>query len=306
MSISGLVSTVIPTYNRRELLPRAVDSALAQTYASQEIIIIDDGSTDGTPEMLQQKYGDRVRCITQANGGVSRARNNGMQHARGEFIALLDSDDVWAPEKLQKQVAFLQQRPEFGMVLCDVQRVDGNFRPTDVLHRREAIPRDGNVLHDVLMMPTLVPASILIRRAVLEQVGNFDESLRTAEDIEFHLRVASCFPIGTIDEALVFAMRGHEGLSEDAGTQTDYVGVVERFIRSNPDKIPASLGRKALYMAYARNARSAILSARTAVAVQCLHKALRTARSGANFRELLVLLLLAARVSAARTMRRIR
>jgi glycosyltransferase involved in cell wall biosynthesis len=283
-----------------------VDSALAQTYAHQEIIIIDDGSTDGTPEMLRQRYGDRVCCIQQANGGVSRARNNGMRRARGEFVALLDSDDVWAPEKLQKQVAYLLQRPDFGMVLCDVQRVDSNFRPTDVLRRREAIPRDGNVLPDVLMFPTLVPASIVLRSVVLDQVGPFDESLRTAEDIEFHLRVASRFPIGTIDESLVFAMRGHDGLSEDAGTQIDYVGVMERFIRSNPILVPAMLGRKALFRAYTRNARSAILSARMAVGMQCLRKGLREAQSVADRRELVAMLLLAARVAVARTLRRLR
>lgn len=108
MSIAGLVSTVIPTYNRREELTRAIDSALAQTYGNQEVLVVDDGSTDGTAQMLAQRYSDRVRCICRPNGGVSSARNQGMREARGEFIALLDSDDEWLPMKLEKQMALLQ------------------------------------------------------------------------------------------------------------------------------------------------------------------------------------------------------
>lgn len=305
-AIQGLVSTIIPTFNRRALLPRAIDSALAQTWPSQEIIVIDDGSTDGTAGMLAERYGSRIRCVSQPNGGVSSARNLGMGLAEGEFIALLDSDDTWAPQKLDLQVKYLQARPAYGMVLCDVQRVDGNFRPVDVLRRREALPVDGDVLADVLMMPTLVPASVLMRRTVFESVGGFDTSLRTAEDIDFHLRVASRFPVGSIDEPLVCAMRGHEGLSSDAGTQSDYVSVMERFVRAHASEISGHVGRRALLRAYFRNAHSAIASGRPGPGLRFLGRALRGARNPGELREAAGLLWLLVRVSCIRAARAFR
>lgn len=304
MSIAGLVSTVIPTYNRREELPRAIDSALAQTYRNQEILVVDDGSTDGTSGMVAQRYGDRVRCIQRPNGGVSSARNHGMREARGEFIALLDSDDEWLPTKIEKQVALLQAHPDWGMVLCDVQRVDPQHRPTDILRRREAIPHDGDVLVPLLRMPSLVPASILLRRSVLDSVGGFDESLRTAEDIDFHLRVAAHGGIGVVEEPLVLAMRGHEGLSSYPGTQRDYVGVMERFLQAHRSRIPARAAHDALFIAFVRNARSAIVSGRVEVAREILGKAMRLAGTLPEWRQVGSLWLLRARVTLARWMRR--
>jgi len=303
MSIPGLVTTVIPTYNRREELPRAIDSALAQAGVDQEILVVDDGSTDGTADMLRQRYGDRVRCIRRANGGVSSARNLGMREARGEFIALLDSDDEWLPAKLGKQLALLRAHPDWGMVLCDVQRVDPERRPTDVLRRREAIPRDGDVLLSVLRMPSLVPASVLMRRSVFDTVGGFDESLRTAEDIDFHLRVAAQFGIGVVEEPLVLAMRGHEGLSTYDGTQADYIRVMERFVTTHAARIPPQDAHGALFGAYLRNARSAIVCGRSPVAREILGKAMRLSGTLPEWRQVGALYLLQARVALARWVR---
>ena len=124
-----LVSTVIPTFNRRELLVRAIDSALAQTWPAQEIIVVDDGSTDGTAQMLRERYGD----TTALRLAIKRWRLEGAQSRHGPgyvgaYIALLDSDDTWDRTKLEKQVAWLEARPEFGLVLNDVQRVDRHHR----------------------------------------------------------------------------------------------------------------------------------------------------------------------------------
>jgi glycosyltransferase involved in cell wall biosynthesis len=298
MTSVPLISTVIPTYNRMDLLPRAIDSALAQTGVAQEIIVIDDGSTDGTARRLAERYGERVRCVSQPNGGVSRARNRGMALARGDFIALLDSDDLWLPGKLAAQLAFLASHPEYGMVLCDVQRVDGASRPTDTLRRRDAIPVDGHVLAHVLLQPALVPASVLMRREVFDTIGGFDESLRTAEDIDFHLRVAARYPIGVIDEVFVQAMRGHEGLSADAATQSDYVRVVERFIATNGASLSETTRRQALFTTYARNARSALVSRRIALGCRLLGKAVASARTGSECAELLRLGTVLGKVSA--------
>jgi glycosyltransferase involved in cell wall biosynthesis len=304
MSIPGLVSTIIPTYNRRDELPRAIDSALAQSNVEQEILVVDDGSTDGTAGMLAERYAGRVRCITRANGGVSSARNQGMREARGEFIALLDSDDQWLPTKLEKQLGLLRAHPDWGMVLCDVQRIDAQLQPTDVLRRREQIPRDGDALLPLLQMPSLVPASVLMRRSVFDTVGGFDEKLRTAEDIDFHLRVAARFGIGVVEEPLVLAMRGHEGLSTYAGTQADYIHVMERFVLAERGRIPAVNAHDALFTAYIRNARSAIVCGRFAVAGDILRKAVRLSGKMSEWRQVGALCLLQARVALTRWVRR--
>lgn len=260
------VSVIIPTYNRRELVQRAIGTVLAQTREVQEIVVIDDGSTDGTGDALAQAFGDRILYVRQVNRGVSAARNQGLRIARGRFLALLDSDDEWLPEKTQRQVEWLQDRPEFGMVLCDVIRTDSTGKPVDRFRRREQMPIDGDVLRWVLLNPALAPASAMMRREVYESVGGFDESLPTGEDLDFHLRVAARWPIGVVDVALVHAMRGHDGLSSLARTYDDYVRVIERAAAQAVGRIPKVDISRALARAYARNARGMVLTHRWAEA----------------------------------------
>ena len=112
------VSVIVPTYNRREWLCEAIDSILAQTYGDLEVIVIDDGSTDGTGGALRERYGDRIRYRWYGNAGVSAARNRGIELARGEFVAFLDSDDLWLEPKVEKQVHYLDEHPEVGAVFC--------------------------------------------------------------------------------------------------------------------------------------------------------------------------------------------
>src|SRR5688572_11723596 len=121
-----LVSAVIPTFNRRDDVVIAVGTVVAQTYpaASLEIIVVDDGGTDDTEAALRARFGDRVRYLKKPNGGVSSARNHGMAAARGDYLALLDSDDEWLPTKIEKQVAFLERHAGFGMVITNVERMD--------------------------------------------------------------------------------------------------------------------------------------------------------------------------------------
>src|SRR5690606_30533076 len=146
MSLLPGVSVVIPTYNRRRLLARAVDSVLAQTVPVDEIIVVDDGSDDGTAEMLAERYGERVIHVPQANAVVSAARNRGLAMARGAFFALLDSYDAWLPRKNAMQQDWLVRHPEYGMVLCDVDRIAAVGSPVGVLRRRDDIPEDGWIL----------------------------------------------------------------------------------------------------------------------------------------------------------------
>lgn len=288
------VSVIIPTYNRRDLIARAIDSVLAQTHAVQEIIVVDDGSSDGTREMLAARYNARICYAWQANAGVSAARNHGLRLATGRFLALLDSDDVWLPEKTALQLAFLQARPDFGMVLCDVERVDPAGRSIDVLRRRLALPTDGEVFEHVLLDPALVPASVLMRREVYDAVGGFDESLATAEDLDFHLRVAAAWPIGVVEQSLVRALRGHaEGLSQLRSTYDDYIRAIER-AAADP-RVSAGLRARVLARAYHRTARGLLLSARWGEARAMLRRGWPHAVAARQRHTMLSLLPLAAR-----------
>lgn len=253
--MSPLVSTVIPTFDRRHDVVIAVRSALSQTHEPHEVIVVDDGSRDGTAEQLRESHGDAVRILRTDRLGVAGARNHGMAAASGEYIALLDSDDEWAPEKLARQVAFLEARPDYGMVLTDVVQMDGDRHAYDVLRRRRFIPEDGDVLKYILRQPALAPSCALFRRRVLDEVGGFDVTLPTAEDIEFHLRVALRFPIGVIAEPLTSCMRGHDGLSANRRTYADYMFAMERFLLDHRHEISAADRNMALREASLRNMR---------------------------------------------------
>lgn len=283
---------------------RAIDSVLAQTRAVEEIIVVDDGSSDGTADALASKYGDRIRCIRQENGGVSSARNLGMSVAGGRYFALLDSDDVWMPGKTALQLEYLEAHPHIGMVLCDVARVDAGHRPIDVFRRREVIARDGWVLGDLLMNPALAPASAILRREVYEDVGGFDTALRTAEDIDFHLRVARRWQIGVVEATLVEAMRGHDGLSAESSTYDDYVGVVERAVAGCEGLVDEPTRKRALATTYLRNARGMLIRGRWGDAWNLARRAWPLAPDPATRRELLKLAPFAVRRAVATALRR--
>lgn len=274
---------------------RAIETVLAQTRAVEEIIVVDDGSTDGTGHALQARFGDRIRYVWQANAGVSAARNHGMRLAQGRYFALLDSDDEWLPDKTQVQIEWLQARPDFGMVVCDVQRVDRDGALIDVFHRREVIREDGRVLRYLIHNPALAPASAILRREVFEDIGGFDESLRTAEDIDFHLRIAQRWPIGVVELPLVRAMRGHDGLSAESSTYDDYVRVVEAAVQRARGEVEARELDQALASTYARNARGMIIRGRWRDGWRLARKAWGLAQEADTRRELLRLAPFAAR-----------
>lgn len=248
-------------------------SVLAQTRPVEEIIVVDDGSTDDTEQALCAVFGDRIRYVRQPNGGVSSARNHGLRIARGRYLALLDSDDEWLPEKNRLQVAWLDAHPDFGMVLCDVIRMDANHRDFDVFRRRDLLPEDGHILKWVLLEPALVPASAMLRRSVYDTIGDFDETLPTAEDLNYHLRIAARWKIGIVEESLVRAMRGHEGLSSLARTYDDYVKVIEASVVSSAGRVAQVDLDRALARAYARNARGMVLTGRPREAWALVRKA---------------------------------
>lgn len=304
-----LVSAVIPTYNRSGFVRIAVGTAVAQTYPAGglEIIVVDDGGSDDTEAVLAREYGSRVRYLKKANGGVSEARNAGMKAARGAYIALLDDDDEWLPTKIERQVELLERRPEIGMVLTDVERMDEDRQGFEIFRRREFLPEDGWVLRHVVRNPALAPASAMFRREVFETVGGFDRKLRTAEDLDFHLRVALRYQEAVIAEPLTRAMRGHQGLSALARTNRDYLDVIEGFLAAHPDAVTPADRDAALFWAYARNARGLLWGdGALGDALALAGKAARRARARRELTELARLGADVARNAAVRARRRVR
>jgi len=185
-----LVSIVIPTYDCRRWLGEAIDSALTQTYPHCEIIVVDDGSTDGTGQWVQAYYGDRIRYFWQEHAGVARARNLGLVEAKGEYIQFLDADDLLLPNKIAEHVRFLDSHPNYGVVYCE-QLCFRNDNPADTfewVYKKRF--QSGKILLALIDSGLFCPLAALIRRSVIDRVGQFDETLASNEDWDFFLRLA--------------------------------------------------------------------------------------------------------------------
>ncbi|HUQ08110.1 MAG TPA: glycosyltransferase family A protein [Kofleriaceae bacterium] len=286
--MSARVSVVIPTYNRAADVRIAVGCALGQTYPAEalEIIVVDDGGIDDTGHMLRRDFGDRIRYVRTENRGVSAARNHGLGLATGAYLALLDDDDEWLPAKIAVQARVLDERPEIGMVLTDVERTDDARRTVDVFRRREQFPVDGNVIAHAVRRPSFVPSSSMFRRAVLDATGGFDATLPTAEDIDFLLRVALRFGIAVVSEPLTRAMHDHQGLSELPRSYRDYVTAVERFVRVHRDDLAPADRDAALFAAYLKNLRGYLWTGDFTGAARIAAAAARHARTPADRRQL--------------------
>lgn len=203
------ISVIIPVWNRAREVSSAIDSALAQTLPPLEVIVVDDGSTDETPEVLA-RYGDRIRVVRQSNQGVAAARNAGIAVARGDLVAFLDSDDVWQPRKLELQAARFDADPGLGLVHCGV-----DFEGTGVT----VDGMEGLVASEMLRLDRSVivshSSSVMVPRRVAEEVGGFDARMRVSEDWDFCYRVAARHRIGFVAEALVRHARHAAGLQND-------------------------------------------------------------------------------------------
>jgi glycosyltransferase involved in cell wall biosynthesis len=199
------VSAVIPTHNRADLVLRALASVQAQTRPADEVIVVDDGSTDDTPRRVPEAFPGAV-YLRQENRGVSVARNRGVAAASGDWIALLDSDDEWRPEKLERQCEALERDP--GYHLCHTDEIwirDGRrVNP----RRRHAKPK-GRVFRECLPLCAISPSAALIRRSLLDELGGFDESLPACEDYDLWLRLCARHPVLLVDEPLVIKYGGH-------------------------------------------------------------------------------------------------
>jgi len=207
-----LVSVVIPTYNRAGELPSAIESVLGQSYLPLEIIVVDDGSTDGTEAMIRSRY-PQVRYFRQSNRGPAAARNSGIKAALGRFIAFLDSDDRWTSQKLDRQMALLKERPELGLVFSSVRFVTRSGGT--VSERRYDSSFRGRVIERLLSWSGIVLSSVVVRRDCLDRVGLFEEDLIIGEDWDLYFRLAMDFPVDFVDEPLVLRLIHEKNLQAD-------------------------------------------------------------------------------------------
>lgn len=265
MADKETVSVIIPSYNRAYCVERAIDSVLGQSYGNVEVVIIDDGSKDSTDKLIERRYGGdaRVRYFYQQNQGISGARNTGLARVQGGYVALLDSDDDWAPWKLELQMACMRAHPELGMTWTDMvavgpsgetthnaylRRMYRAYRwfpgPKDLFQGSEPIetraPRAaeiapgrkfyyGDIGAEMLMGNLVHTSTVVLTRERAERVGVFREDLRpSGEDYEFHLRTCRAGLVGYLD---VSAIRYHRGRNDQATVHSNQIHLAQNFLR---------------------------------------------------------------------------
>ena len=199
------ISVVIPTYNRIALVERAIDSVLMQSIKPFDIIVVDDGSDDGTSEMIKKKYRS-INLVQQQNSGVSAARNNGIKHAKGDWISLLDSDDEWTEKKLENQVNRLIKNPDYHFCHTNEIWIRNGVR---VNQKKRHQKYGGYIFDKCLDICRISPSSTLFKKNILEHVGWFDTQLPVCEDYDLWLRITADYKILFVDELLIIKYGGH-------------------------------------------------------------------------------------------------
>ncbi|MXX07738.1 MAG: glycosyltransferase [Gammaproteobacteria bacterium] len=199
------VGVVIPTFNRAHTLGRALDSVISQTLPPQQVIVVDDGSTDSTADLVAGY--SKVSYLRQENRGVSAARNLGIRRCGCDWIALLDSDDEWLPEKLEVQFGALAENPGYRLIHCDEIWIrDGRRVNAADRHRK----RGGWIFEHCLPLCVISPSAAVIEKRLLEEVGGFNEGLPACEDYDLWLRVCSRYPVLYVDRPLLRKYGGHD------------------------------------------------------------------------------------------------
>ncbi len=213
-----LVTVIIPTYNRARLVQRAIRSVQGQSFTDREIIVVDDGSTDSTKEILLESFPE-ISVVLQSHAGVSAARNTGILHSRGELLAFLDSDDEWLPEKLSRQVNLYGcNGTEFICHTDEIWMRNGQTVPQKGIHRKQG----GKFFERALERCLISPSSVMISRDLLDKVGWFDPELPAAEDYDLWLRITAFHHVDFVPEKLVIK---HGGSSDQLSMTTPAIDI---------------------------------------------------------------------------------
>jgi glycosyltransferase involved in cell wall biosynthesis len=236
------ISVIIPTYNSAAYLPEAIESALNQTVAPLEVIVVDDGSTDQTAQILEH-YSGRIVLIAQENRGLSAARNRGMEEARGDLIAFLDADDVWLSGKLEKQLSCLEDHPRAGLVHSAV--IFWEARTGRKYWWDDGKLATGSCYEVFFRRNVVVVSSVIVRKECLDRIGNFDEELRrrTCEDYDLWFRIARHYELAYVEEPLtLYRLHDANASRRTLAMAEDSLYVVRKALRADPE-LGRSLGR---------------------------------------------------------------
>ncbi len=250
------VSVIIPTYKRAHLVSQAIESVLTQTYTDYEIIVVNDGSPDNTKQVLAS-FGDQITAIHQENLGVAAARNAGIMAASGRYIAFVDDDDVWLPNKLEKQIACLESNPKIGLVYSDMFCFnDQGFLPDTWAKAYSILPFEPDwSLFVRNCIPT--PSVVVVRRECLEAVGGFDETLMCSEDYDLWLRISEKFFVYFLNLPLTNYRISANSLSSRENQELiaiNLLRVQEKAYKRNTNlqKLPLMVLDQCFYMGYLR------------------------------------------------------
>lgn len=200
------VTLIVPTFNRTSLLKRALESVYAQTIMPTEIIVVDDGSTDNTAQMIKEDFPD-VIYIHQENKGVSSARNRGIKNANCPWIAFLDADDEWLPEKLAQQINIIKDNPDHTWLIHTNEIWIRNSRRVNPMEKHKKY--GGEIFEHCLPLCVISPSSVLMRKSLLTEAGLFDEQLPACEDYDMWLKICARYPVSYLAQPLIKKYGGH-------------------------------------------------------------------------------------------------
>lgn len=226
------VSVVIPAYNAMDYLPKTLESVLRQTFTDFEVLIINDGSSDCILEWFASVTDPRVKLISQENQGLSGARNTGIFQAQGEYIAFLDADDLWAPTKLEKQVAYFEDNPAVGLVHTWTILIDETDKP---ICEKWSPHLEGNVWEEIIVINSVSSGAAMVRRCCFETVGVFARDLSGTADWDMWIRIAYRYPFAVVKEPLTFYRQHSQNMSKNCQHMIANARIViERAFQSVP------------------------------------------------------------------------
>lgn len=267
------VSVIMPTHNRAALVREAIESVLAQTATDWELVVVDDGSQDQTPQVLRDyaRRDARIHVARQSHQGLTAARNHGLRLARGEFMAFLDDDDLWLPEKLSVQVPYMQRQPELGLSYSQFY-----LRGASAGARPIYPKRPGTTFRELFHGNFIQVPTVMIRRSCLDAVGEFSPAYRGAQDFDLWLRIARRYPIGFIEQPLAcYRKHGANMTSRLVPMYLEHIEVLKRTEAEPALGVTAALKRRQIAACHYKAARALLEEGRFGQAAAQFARAVR-------------------------------